>query len=91
MSGPVATSTDALRLASEQPPDAALIDFDLRDGERADGLIQLLHVLGPCRRRDGLHAASDRQPSRHHYPAQTAEFGGAAWQLASNNRAQAAR
>jgi CheY-like chemotaxis protein len=46
VSGPVATSTDALRLASEQPPDAALIDFDLRGGERADGLIELLHVLG---------------------------------------------
>jgi DNA-binding NtrC family response regulator len=46
VSGPVATSTDALRLASEQPPDAALIDFDLRHGERAEGLIELLHVLG---------------------------------------------
>ena len=46
VSGPVATSADALRLACEQPPDAALIDFNLRGGERADGLIALLHEMG---------------------------------------------
>ena len=46
VSGPAATSFDALLLACEHPPDAALIDFDLRRGERADGLIALLHELG---------------------------------------------
>ena len=46
VSGPVATSADALRLAAEQPPDAALVDFNLRGGERADGLIDKLHEQG---------------------------------------------
>jgi CheY-like chemotaxis protein len=46
VSGPAATSSDGLLLACEQPPDAALIDFDLRRGERAEGLIALLHELG---------------------------------------------
>ncbi len=46
VSGPAATSTDAVLLACEQLPDAALIDFDLRLGEHADGLIALLHSLG---------------------------------------------
>jgi CheY-like chemotaxis protein len=46
VSGPVATSADALRLACEHLPDAALVDFNLRGGELADGLIALLHELG---------------------------------------------
>lgn len=46
VSGPAANSTDALVLACEQLPDAALIDFSLRRGERAGGLIALLHTLG---------------------------------------------
>ncbi len=46
VSGPVATSADALRLATEAPPDAALVDFNLRGGERADGLIERLHEQG---------------------------------------------
>jgi hypothetical protein len=46
VSGPVATSADAERLAREQPPDAALVDFNLRGGELADGLIERLHELG---------------------------------------------
>ena len=46
VSGPAATSSDAVLLACEQPPDGAIIDFDLRRGERADGLIALLHELG---------------------------------------------
>ena len=46
VSGPAATSSDALLLACDQPPDGALIDFDLRRGERAEGLIALLHELG---------------------------------------------
>jgi len=44
--GPVATSADALRLASERPPDAALIDFNLRGGELAGDLIDRLHDQG---------------------------------------------
>jgi len=46
VSGPVATSADALRLAAEQAPDAALVDFNLRGGERADVLIDKLHEQG---------------------------------------------
>ena len=46
VSGPVATSADALRFAAEQPPDAALVDFNLRGGERADALIDRLHEQG---------------------------------------------
>jgi len=46
VAGPVATSADAQRLAAEQRPDAALVDFNLRGGERADGLIERLHELG---------------------------------------------
>jgi len=46
VSGPAATSSDAMLLACDQPPDAALHDFDLRRGERADGLVALLHELG---------------------------------------------
>ena len=46
VSGPVATSADAQRLVSEQKPDAALVDFNLRGGERADGLIDRLHEQG---------------------------------------------
>ncbi len=45
VSGPVATSADAQRLVCEQPPDAALVDFNLRGGERADRLIERLHEL----------------------------------------------
>lgn len=46
VSGPVATSADAQRLACERPPDVALVDFNLRGGERADDLIERLHELG---------------------------------------------
>jgi len=46
VSGPVATSADAQRLASEQVPHAALVDFSLRGGERADGLVDELHDQG---------------------------------------------
>jgi CheY-like chemotaxis protein len=44
--GPVATSADAQRLAAEQPPDAAIVDFNLRDGELADDLVERLHEQG---------------------------------------------
>ena len=46
VSGPVATSADAQRLVAEQMPDAALVDFNLRGGERADALIDRLHEQG---------------------------------------------
>jgi DNA-binding response OmpR family regulator len=46
VSGPVATTADAQRLASERPPDAALVDFNLRGGELAVGLIDRLHEQG---------------------------------------------
>jgi DNA-binding NtrC family response regulator len=46
VAGPVATSADAQRLASEHPPDVALVDFSLRDGERADVLINRLNEQG---------------------------------------------
>jgi DNA-binding response OmpR family regulator len=46
VTGPVVTSADAQRLASEQPPDAALVDFTLRNGELADVLIDRLNEQG---------------------------------------------
>jgi DNA-binding response OmpR family regulator len=44
--GPVATTAEAERLISEHLPDGALVDFNLRGGERADGLIGRLHDQG---------------------------------------------
>jgi DNA-binding NtrC family response regulator len=44
--GPVATSTDAMRLISERAPDVALVDINLRHGERSHELIDHLHNLG---------------------------------------------
>jgi CheY-like chemotaxis protein len=46
VSGPVATSADAQRLVSERTPHAALVDFNLRGGEQAAGLIDQLHDQG---------------------------------------------
>jgi CheY-like chemotaxis protein len=46
VTGPVATAADAERLISERAPDAALVDFNLRGGERADRLIDRLHDQG---------------------------------------------
>lgn len=43
--GPVATTADAERLISEHVPDAAVIDINLRQGERSYGLIDLLISL----------------------------------------------
>jgi len=40
--GPVATTADAERLISEHIPDAAVIDINLRRGERSYGLIDRL-------------------------------------------------
>ena len=44
--GPVATTADAVRLISEQAPDVAIVDINLRDGERAHALIDQLHGQG---------------------------------------------
>jgi len=46
VAGPVATTTEAGRLLSEQVPDVALVDFNLRAGERASDLIDQLHNQG---------------------------------------------
>ncbi len=40
--GPVATTTDAENLISENVPDAAVVDINLRQGERSYGLIDRL-------------------------------------------------
>ena len=44
--GPVATVAEAERLISEQMPDASIVDFNLRGGELANGLIDKLNELG---------------------------------------------
>jgi len=44
--GPVASAAEADRLISENLPDAALVDINLRGGERADGLIDRLRDQG---------------------------------------------
>lgn len=43
MAGPAATTADAERLVAEQTPDVAIIDINLRDGERSNDLIDRLH------------------------------------------------
>jgi CheY-like chemotaxis protein len=44
--GPVASVAEADRLVAAQAPDVALVDFNLRGGERADSLIDRLHDQG---------------------------------------------
>ncbi len=44
--GPVATTAEADRLILEHVPAAALVDINLRGGERAHGLIDRLHDRG---------------------------------------------
>jgi CheY-like chemotaxis protein len=46
VAGPVATSAEAERLIAAQVPDAAIVDFNLRGGELAHGLIDKLNELG---------------------------------------------
>jgi CheY-like chemotaxis protein len=46
VAGPAATTAEAERLASEHAPDAALVDFNLRGGELAHGLIDRLNDRG---------------------------------------------
>ena len=43
VAGPAATVAEAEGLLNEHPPDVALVDFHLREGERSDGLIARLH------------------------------------------------
>jgi CheY-like chemotaxis protein len=44
--GPVATTADAVRQLSQQTPDVALVDINLRGGERSYDLIDRLHKEG---------------------------------------------
>ncbi len=46
VAGPAATTADAERLVAERPPDVAIVDINLREGERADNLIDRLHEQG---------------------------------------------
>jgi DNA-binding NtrC family response regulator len=46
VAGPAATSADAERLIAEQMPDVGIVDFSLRHGEQAQGLIGKLNALG---------------------------------------------
>jgi CheY-like chemotaxis protein len=46
VAGPAATGVEAERLLAEQVPDLALVDFNLRDGELANGLIDRLQDRG---------------------------------------------
>ena len=43
VAGPAATTADAERLVAEHTPDVAIIDINLRNGERSNGLIDRLH------------------------------------------------
>jgi DNA-binding response OmpR family regulator len=42
VAGPAASIADAERLLAERTPDVAIVDINLRDGERANGLIDRL-------------------------------------------------
>jgi DNA-binding response OmpR family regulator len=46
VTGPVATAAEADRMASEHTPAVALVDLNLRGGERAYDLIDRLHARG---------------------------------------------
>jgi len=46
VAGPAATGAEAERLLSEHVPDLALVDFHVRDGELANGLIDRLRDQG---------------------------------------------
>jgi CheY-like chemotaxis protein len=46
VAGPAATTADAERLVAERTPDVAIVDINLRDGERANDLIDRLHEQG---------------------------------------------
>jgi CheY-like chemotaxis protein len=42
VAGPAATTADAARLVAERTPDVAIVDINLRDGERSNNLIDRL-------------------------------------------------
>jgi DNA-binding NarL/FixJ family response regulator len=44
--GPAATTAEAERLTAERTPDVAIVDINLRRGERSHGLIDQLHDRG---------------------------------------------
>ena len=44
--GPAATVADAERMISERRPNVAIVDINLRGGERSHGLIDRLHEQG---------------------------------------------
>src|SRR5215470_13209830 len=46
VSGPAATTAEAVRLIGERTPDVALVDINLRDGEQSYCLINQLHEQG---------------------------------------------
>jgi len=46
VAGPAATSVDAERLVAERNPDVAIVDINLRGGERANDLIDRLYERG---------------------------------------------
>ena len=46
VAGPAASTAEAEHLIAERVPDVALVDFNLRDNERADRLIDRLHDQG---------------------------------------------
>jgi DNA-binding NtrC family response regulator len=46
VTGPAATTSEAEELISQQTPDVAIIDFNLRGGELAHGLIDQLNDRG---------------------------------------------
>jgi len=46
VAGPAPTAADAERLVAERTPDVAIVDINLRDGERANYLIDQLHEQG---------------------------------------------
>ena len=46
VAGPAATTADAEHLVAERTPDVAIVDINLREGERANDLINRLHERG---------------------------------------------
>src|SRR6266480_996755 len=46
VAGPAATIADAERLIAERKPDVAIVDINLRDGERANPLLDRLQEEG---------------------------------------------
>ena len=74
--GPATTVAEAEGLRNKHPPDVALVDFHLREGERSDGLIARLHEQSVpvimlsgsfefprhCGRRSSVHRRRDQSP-----------------------------